>query len=248
MPLSHPFAFDKPLGKLIRLPLRAIPVKAGVRVLRGPLRGARWIAGSSTHGCWLGSYEHSFQSLFFDLIPEGGVVWDVGANVGFYSLLAARKAARVIAFEPLPENLSYLRRHIELNGLQERVQVLPIAASDHDGEGMFSIVLGNRSEGSLRPEGTLPVRTMRLDSVGIRPDIIKIDVEGNEYQVLRGAVETMREYRPIVLVAMHTGDSKCHELLAQLGYEVSEIIPGELFARISRPSNDQRTRPERVPA
>ena len=231
MVLSRFLAFDAPLGKLIRLPLRALPQDATVRVLRGPLRGARWIAGSSTHGCWLGTYEWTFQSFFFSVIPQGGVVWDVGANVGFYSLLAARKATKVVAFEPLPENLSYLRRHIELNQVGERVQVIPSAASDHDGTGLFSVVPGNRSEGSLRPYGKLPVGTVRLDSLGTVPDMIKIDVEGNEYEVLRGAIETMRTHHPLVLIARHTADSNCHDLLTAVGYQVSEIAPGELLAR-----------------
>lgn len=230
MVFSRFLAFDTPLGRLIRQPLRAIPPDATVRVLWGPLRGARWIVGSSTHGCWLGTYERAFQALFFSLVPEGGVVWDVGANVGFYSLLAARKAAKVIAFEPLPENLSYLRRHIELNGLEDRIEVFPAAASDHDGTDLFHFVEGNRSEGSLRPYGTLPVRTVRLDSLNTVPDLIKIDVEGNEYVVLRGLTKTMETHHPSVLVARHSGDSCCHDLLNDLDYEVAEIAHGELFA------------------
>lgn len=231
MAFSRLLAFDAPLGKLVRLPLHAIPKGATVRVLRGPLRGARWIVGSSTHGCWLGSYELAFQTLFASVLPEHGVVWDVGANVGFYSLLAARKAAKVIAFEPLPQNLSYLDRHIALNGLQHRIEVCPVAASDYDGTGLFSIVPGNRSEGSLRPYGTLSVRTVRLDSHDSIPDMIKIDVEGNEHEVLRGAVETMRAHHPLVLVARHSDDSHCKDLLEELGYQVSELASGELLAR-----------------
>jgi FkbM family methyltransferase len=243
MLLSRYLAFDKPLGKLIRRPLAAIPKATKVRVLRGPLRGARWIAGASTHGCWLGTYERAFQSFFFAVVPKGGVVWDVGANVGFYSLLAARKAARVIAFEPLPENLSYLRQHVELNGLQERVQIFPVAASDHDGSGLFSVVPGNRSEGSLRPYGKLRVQTMRLDSVGLVPDLIKIDVEGNEYEVLRGALDTLRAHNPAILVALHTAERECQDLLLQLGYDVSAVASGELFARKNQPAtNTTRSR------
>lgn len=230
MRFPHFLAFNQPLGRLVRQALRMIPSNATLRVLTGPLRGARWIAGSSNHGCWLGSYEQSFQSLFFSLVPDGGVVCDIGANVGFYSLLAARKAARVLAFEPLPENLTFLRRHVELNSLQQRIEIFPFAASDHDGQGMFSIVPGNRSEGSLRPDGTLPVRTIRLDSLGIVPDLIKIDVEGNEHAVLCGARQTLTAHHPSILVALHTGDSHCRDLLTQLGYKVSEIETGELLA------------------
>jgi FkbM family methyltransferase len=144
----------------------------------------------------------------------------------------------------LPENLSYLRRHIELNGLQDRIDVFPAAASDQDGMGLFQCVEGNRSEGSLRPDGTLPVRTLRLDSVSTVPDLIKIDVEGNEYVVLRGLVRTMRTHHPLVLVARHSSDSYCHDLLEDLGYEVSEIGYGELFARSPVASSGREPRDE----
>jgi FkbM family methyltransferase len=244
MVFSSLLAFDAPLGKLVRQPLRAIPKNATVHVLRGPLRGARWIVGSSTHGCWLGTYERAFQSYFFRVIPARGVVWDVGANVGFYSLLAARKAAKVIAFEPLPENLAYLRRHIELNRLEERIEVCPAAASDHDGTGLFSVVPDNPSEGSLRTYGTLAVRTVRLDSISTVPDLIKIDVEGNEHEVLRGAVETMRTHHPLVLVARHSGDTQCQDLLEELGYQVCEIAYGELLARKAKESASNGFRAE----
>src|SRR5262249_30014454 len=140
-------------------------------------------------------------------------------------------ASKVIAFEPLPENLAYLNRHIALNHLEHRIEVCPAAASDHDGTGHFSIVPGNRSEGSLRSYGTLQVRTVRLDSQGIVPDLIKIDVEGNEHEVLRGAIETMRAHHPLVLVARHSADSQCRDLLEEIGYEVSEIASGELMAQ-----------------
>ena len=111
---------------------------------------------------------------------------------------------------------------------------------------MFHIQPGNRSEGSLRSDGTLAVQTMRLDSLGIVPDLIKIDVEGNEYSVLCGARETLRAHHPIVLVALHTGDSSCRDLLAELGYAVSEIASGELLAR--KPGQHDAVSTDRVKA
>jgi FkbM family methyltransferase len=241
-------AFNKPLGRLIRQPLRMIPFNATLRVLKGPLRGARWIAGSSPHGCWIDSYEQPFQVLFFSIVPNGGVVWDIGAHVGFYSLLAARKAAKVLAFEPLPENLTFLHRHVELNSLQQRIEVFPIAVSDHDGQAMFRIVPGDRSEGSLGPDGTMAVRTIKLDSLGIVPDLIKIDVEGNEYAVLSGARQTLTVHHPSVLVALHTGDSQCRDLLVELGYEVTETATGELLARKPLAQSQPRMSGDKVSA
>jgi hypothetical protein len=77
------------LGRALRLPLRLIPKQAEVRILQGPLRGKRWIAGSSNHGCWLGSYEAAKQRKIIEFLRPGMVCWDVGVNVGFYTLLFA---------------------------------------------------------------------------------------------------------------------------------------------------------------
>ncbi len=76
-----------------------------MHVVQGPLRGKRWIAGSSNHGCWLGSYELAKQRKVIELVRPGMVCWDVGAHVGFYTLLFAELVGplgRVFAFEPLP--------------------------------------------------------------------------------------------------------------------------------------------------
>lgn len=96
------------LAKIVRLPLSLIPCGAEVRVLRGPLRGMRWIKGSGPNACWFGTYEVSRLRTFANLIGDGAVVYDVGANVGIYSLLASLRAGpsgRVYAFEPLERNL-----------------------------------------------------------------------------------------------------------------------------------------------
>jgi SAM-dependent methyltransferase len=106
------------LGRLLRLPLRLIPRRAVLPILQGPLRGKKWIVGSGNHGYWLGSYEIGKRALFVRSIPVGAVVYDLGANVGYYTLLAAMLAGaegKVFAFEPLPRNLEYLRRHLVLN-------------------------------------------------------------------------------------------------------------------------------------
>lgn len=107
-------------GRALRLPLRLIPRGLVLPVLQGPWRGARWMVGAATHGCWLGSYELAKQLALARRLAPGRVVFDLGAHAGFYTLLAARgvgPAGRVHAFEPLPENLAFLRRHVRLNRL-----------------------------------------------------------------------------------------------------------------------------------
>ncbi|MGH9419338.1 MAG: FkbM family methyltransferase, partial [Thermoanaerobaculia bacterium] len=123
------------IGKMIRLPLRLVPRNAVVRIRSGELRGWRWIAGSSTHGCWLGTYEQHVQALFRKALRSGSVVLDVGANVGFFTLLASKlvgSSGHVYAFEPFPRNLYFLERHIHMNGLSN-VTVQSIAITSQSG-------------------------------------------------------------------------------------------------------------------
>src|SRR4030095_2658449 len=99
------------LGKRLRLPTRFIPSDARVRILQGPLRGKKWIAGSSTHGCWVGSFEYEKQLAFRRAVSRGDVVYDLGAHVGFYTLLPsvlAGEAGHVYSFEPLAANAAIL--------------------------------------------------------------------------------------------------------------------------------------------
>ncbi|MHB9011046.1 MAG: hypothetical protein ACYC49_02335 [Ignavibacteriaceae bacterium] len=77
------------IGRLIRLPLKLIPAKTVLPIMQGPLKGKKWIKGSSINGCWLGSYENDKQILFREYIKEGMVVYDIGANAGFYTLLSS---------------------------------------------------------------------------------------------------------------------------------------------------------------
>jgi len=180
-------------GRALRILLRLIPDGGVVRVVQGPLRGKRWIAGSSNHGCWLGSYEAAKQRKAVELVRPGMVCWDVGANVGFYTLLFAELVGpqgKVFAFEPLGRNVDLLRRHVEINGYRN-VRIFPCALADFDGEVSFDPG-PNPSIGRIAPSGPLRVPCARADTLLATgeveaPDVIKIDVEGAEAAVLRGA-------------------------------------------------------------
>src|SRR5258708_40084915 len=106
------------IGRALRLPLRLLPAGMVVPVVQGPLRGMYWVVGSYNHGCWLGSYEQPAQQIFRKLIHEGSVVYDIGANVGFFTLLASKlsgRSGKVYAFEPVSQNRQMLQSHLELN-------------------------------------------------------------------------------------------------------------------------------------
>lgn len=197
------------LGRCLRLPLRLLPTELAIPVLQGPLRGTRWVVGASNHGCWLGSYEYSKQRAFQKVVRKGSVVYDIGANVGFYTLLASQfvgRSGRVFAFEPVPRNCRLLRAHLEINCV-DNVSVLEMAVSSMNGKAVFDLG-ANHSMGHLAACGTLNVPTITIDTFVFDqampgPEVIKIDVEGAELEVLKGASQTLCRHRPLILLATH---------------------------------------------
>ncbi len=219
-----------PLGRMLRLPLRLIPPGTTVPILATAARGKQWIAGSGPHSCWLGINEVVKRKRFSTHVLPGHVVYDIGANVGSYTLLASvltGPRGTVVAFEPVPENIAYLRRHIALNQLTN-VQVHDVAVADVSGVVSFHAA-ADRVLGRIDSDGQLSVRAVRLDQVvqdGLPPpDCLKIDVEGAEAAVLRGAAGVLKTHRPVVFLATHGEQvhAECLAVLRNAGYAVSQI-------------------------
>lgn len=226
----------KLLGKLLRLPLRAVPAGMVVPVLQGPLRGAKWICGSFTNGCWLGSYEGDKVQKFADSIAEGSVVFDIGAAVGYYSLIAARrvgKNGKVVAFEPLPRNLEYLRKHVAYNNASS-VEIVAGAVGENSGTATFKLG-SNYAMGSVAQSGDFTVPMYSLDEFITRsgiapPAVVKIDVEGGEFGVLKGARHLLQSARPKIFLATH-GEAvhrDCCGLLLSFGYALHPLDAADL--------------------
>lgn len=221
-------------GRLVRLPLRLVPRQAVVRIRSGELRGWRWIAGSATNGCWLGTYERHMQHLFRERIRPGAIVFDVGANAGFFTLLASKLAGasgRVYAFEPLPRNLYYLERHVRLNDLANvTVEALAVAATS--GEAHFRTA-AHASMGGLAEGGNLRVVTASLDDLIAsdripRPDFIKMDIEGAEGDALRGAADLLGSGPLTIALSTHGYQQHelCWSILKNAGLDVELLRDG----------------------
>lgn len=196
----------------------------------------KWITGSSNHGCWLGSYEYDKRVLFENRISEGSVVFDIGANVGFYTLLASALVGsngEVVAFEPAPRNLRYLRSHLRMNRVSN-VKIIEAAVSDINGECQFDTG-PDYSMGHISSNGGLAVKSVTIDKLVLTrevspPTYMKIDVEGAELEVLRGALKTLSTHRPGIFLATHGKEfhrQSC-EFLRSMGYELEPISAPEV--------------------
>jgi FkbM family methyltransferase len=167
------------------------------------------------------------------LIAPGSVVYDVGAHVGFYTLLFSElvgPAGRVVAFEPNPRNVAYLKRHLKINDTTN-AHVVEAAASDSTGIATFADD-GVSFTGRLSSQGSLNVPTVTLDEFVQRenapqPDYIKIDVEGAEYRVLHGADKLLGSAHPTIFLATHGQEvhAKCCAHLEGLGYHLQPLMP-----------------------
>lgn len=181
------------LGRMVRLPLRVIPSGMHMPILTGAGRGMKWIVGSSDHGCWLGSFEYGKQKLLAGFVKEGDVVWDLGANVGFYSLLSsalAGKNGHVFSFEPSAGNLKFLRRHLQINSISN-CTVIEAAVSRKSGIGRFHMDGLATDHLAGESEAGTTVTTVSLDDLVfsgsiLPPSVIKCDIEGAEYEALLG--------------------------------------------------------------
>jgi FkbM family methyltransferase len=222
------------LRTIVRLSLRLVPRDTVIRILSGELRGWRWIVRSSTNGCWLGTYERHVQRLFRQRMRPGAVAFDIGANVGFFTLLASKltgNAGRVYAFEPLPRNLDYLARHVRLNGVAN-VTIEPLAIAATTGEAHFRTAT-HASMGTLSDGGDLHVFTASLDDLiesshVPRPDFIKMDIEGTEGEALRGAAGLLAAGPLTIVLSTHGWQQHetCWSILKNAGFNLELLRDG----------------------
>ena len=222
------------IGQVVRLPLRLVPDNRIVRVLGGVNKGARWITGSGpTHGCWLGNYEADHAVTLPRLIKPGTIAYDVGANVGFYTLALSRlvgESGHVFAFEPAARSVYFLRRHLELNNLRN-VTVVQVAIADRAGLVSFD---GWR----VGTEKSYVVPTMSLDEFIAAghplPSFVKMDIEGAEKLALEGAKTLLSKGDITWLMATHSDElrKQCRALMERYGYHFERFDspqdPGEI--------------------
>jgi FkbM family methyltransferase len=185
-----------------------------------------------------GRWDEGVGRVLIERLKPGDLFVDVGANVGYFSLLAASRAARVIAFEPNPRCHAALVENARLNGF-DRIDARPIGLAEAAGQAILGVAQeANSGAGTLResPGQQVPIALDTLDAqLGAeRPALIKIDVEGAELRVIEGAQATLRrsDAPPVILEVsewglMRLGASKdrLFQAMADLGYQAEIVSP-----------------------
>lgn len=137
-------------------------------------------------------------------LPRNIQCIDIGANLGYYTLLLADLCGNVRAFEPQRELVQFILNSVKVNGLLDRVQVSPGAVSDWDGTAGLSFLGGSTDLGSVSivegrgVDNPIPVRT--LDGLRKKIDFIKMDAEGSEEQIWKGGQKLIEAQRPTILM------------------------------------------------
>jgi FkbM family methyltransferase len=203
----------------------------------GALKGFRMRVDWQLHRSFAyGSWEPEVVRSIQHHVQSGTRVLDIGAQSGFYSLLLSRLVGpegMVFAFEPLPANFRILEENLRLNSIQN-VTTRREAVSDFSGDISFdfphdevSLIAGPLLESD--DVGTFRVPAISLDDfvhqTGQPIQFIKMDVEGAETAVLRGAVQTLRSFHPSMVVELHydfphDGAHPAITLLEELGYQI----------------------------
>ena len=155
---------------------------------------------------------------WIDALPSGAILWDIGANVGLYSVYAAiKRDSQVYAFEPSVFNLEQLARNIHLNKLQRRITIVPVALSERTGASLFKMTSTawggalSTFDQDFGQDGEALKEVFEYTTCGISmsdaisylgipsPQFIKMDVDGIEHLILRGGKAVLQQVESVLV-------------------------------------------------
>jgi FkbM family methyltransferase len=238
LPVKQALYRFPPLARFIRGSINA-SVEDGLSVIEvaaGILKGYQVQLSLKTEKSrWLGTYEPELQAALCEFLKPGMTVYDVGANIGYITLMLAHQTGangKVFAFEALPVNIERIQKNISLNKLTN-VTVVSGAVLDKTGSVTFyvheSVGMGKaagsagRREAQYKAEITVPGLSLDEFVYGDGnplPDVIKMDIEGGEVLALPGMKRILHEHHPLMLLELHGPESEkvAWEMLTIAGY------------------------------
>ncbi len=201
-----------------------------LKIRSGPLADKKWKASSGIRFI-KGTYEPKNVEAIQKTLREKDIAYDVGAHVGYFSVLMGDlvgDGGKVIAFEPRRLNLGYLRWHVSANHC-ENIEIVVKALGDHSGNAKLETRTGSGT-GYISETGDEDVEITSIDELVESgnippPTFLKIDVEGSEIAVLRGARKVIEKQRPRMILATHGDkiDAECRILLREWNYDMHDI-------------------------
>jgi FkbM family methyltransferase len=236
------------LGKILRRVSDSALSGEGT-IVRGIGAGLKFDPAGGFPGMVLGTTEPEEQALLGKHLPGGGVFYDIGANIGFYSTLAGKLVGpegQVYAFEPHPETAQRCLSNARRNNFKH-VDVTIAAVSSYDGSTKLSLGDGSTqntiSVGNVKEEQGLKVKVVSIDlwrktTQARLPSVVLIDAEGQEIEVLKGMRETIAAARPVFMIEVHwLGEAFANfarDELVPLGYNFTTYDGGPLKHEICR--------------
>jgi FkbM family methyltransferase len=220
-----------------------------VTIAAGDLAGAQLLLDLRVDkDLWLGTYEPAMQRALRDLARPGMTAYDLGANIGYMTLLLAKavgESGRVVAVEPLPSNMARLRAAVELNHMQGRVALVEKAIGPRSGRETFLVHrspgMGRLEQAPGRPESfqhAVEVEVVSVDDLVYSegfpaPQLVKMDLEGGEGRALEGMARLLRDVKPILLIEVHgrIAAAETWARLATAGYAVRDLERGRRVVR-----------------
>ncbi len=217
------------ITKKINHKIKSLFASSTVKIKAGPLQGYR-ISLLSGSGFISGNYEPEKTDVILNNVKTSDIVLDVGAHIGYFTMLMAKLvggSGHIYSFEPRPLNYKMLENNIKTNKLTN-VTIKTLAIGNKTGKVNFDATTGTGT-GHISKDGNITVEITTVDKFckdeNITPSFIKIDIEGGEVEALKGAEQTIENYKPKILLATHGDklDRECEVWMQAKGYTGKDI-------------------------
>jgi FkbM family methyltransferase len=186
-----------------------------------------------------GLYNYKQTQIIKKLVKKKHTVLDIGANIGYFTLIMAKQAKQVYAFEPEARNFHILKKNVELNRLSN-VKLNNVAVAETKGKTILHLCEMNRGMHRIYPshwckEGTAEVDTVKIDDIIQDADLIKMDIESSELGALKGMIKLLKKCDTTVIMEFHphrieeygAKPRDIYDLMKSLGYNIK--VPSKGF-------------------